>query len=253
MISRLEDFLGTRLEGIFRRAFPRPLEPSDLARALHKQMLKQRLKSIKYTYVPNFYLIRLHPRDYQNFAPYQHSLLGELAEYLEKKAKERNLYLIQPLEIKLDCDPHIAQGKIKVFGRLQEGLGGLEKNNSGEEIDEDTRIYQRGWLNREAGLDTSRWLVEVVEGVDKGKTIALSKYRNIIGRNPSADINLLDPAVSRYHAQLELLGQQVLLTDLGSTNGTVYRGQPVDSVLLEAGEEFQVGNSRIVLREYSHD
>lgn len=253
MISRFEDFLGSRLEGIFRRAFPRPLEPSDLARALHKHMLKQRLKSIKYTYVPNFYLIRLHPRDYQNFAPYQHSLLGELAEYLEKKAKERHLYLIKPLEIKLDCDAQITQGKIKVFGRLQEGLSRLEKNHSGENGDGDTRVYHRGFVVGETEREVSRWVAEVTEGVDRGKSFVLTKYRNIVGRNPSAEVNLLDPAVSRYHAQLELLGQQVLLTDLGSTNGTIYRGQPVDSVLLETGEEFQVGHSRIALREYGHD
>lgn len=253
MISRFEDFLGTRLEGIFRRAFPRPLEPGDLARALHKQMLKQRLKSIKYTYVPNFYLIRLHPRDYQSFAPYQHSLLGELGEYLEKKVKERNLYLIKPLDIKLDCDAEIPPGKIKVFGRLQEGLDSLEKNYSREDNDGDTRIFQRGWVEKELEPVLLRWMVEVTEGVDKGKSFVLAKYRNVIGRNPSADVSLLDPAVSRYHAQLELLGQQVLLTDLGSTNGTIYRGQPVDSILLETGEEFKVGNSTILLREYGHD
>lgn len=252
MITRLEDFLGTRLEGLFKRAFPRPLEPSDLARALHKQMLKQRLKSIKYTYVPNFYLLRLHPGDYQNFAPYQHSLLGELAEFLEKKAKERNLYLIKPLEIKLDCDEQIPQGKIKVFGRLQEGLDRIEENISDEE-NMDTRIYQPGFAEKASELSASQWVLEVTEGVDKGKSFTLTKYRNIIGRNASAEVSLLDPAVSRYHAQLELLGQQVLLTDLGSTNGTMYQGQPVESVLLDSGEKFQIGNSTIVLREYGHD
>lgn len=252
MITRLEDFLGTRLEGLFKRAFPRPLEPSDLARALHKQMLKQRLKSIKYTYIPNFYLLRLHPGDYQNFAPYQQSLLGELAEFLEKKAKERNLHLIKPLEIKLDCDEQVPQGKIKVFSRLQEGLDRIEENIfDGENMD--TRIYQPGFAEKANELNTSQWVLEVTAGVDKGKSFPLTKYRNIIGRNAGAEISLLDPAVSRYHAQLELLGQQVLLTDLGSTNGTIYQGQPVDSVLLDSGEEFQIGNSTIVLQEYGDD
>ncbi|NLL18790.1 MAG: DUF3662 domain-containing protein [Clostridia bacterium] len=246
MINRFEDFLGARLEGLFKGAFPRPLEPGDLAKALHKQMLQQRLKSIKYVYVPNFYLIRLNPRDYQNFASYQQSLTGELADYLTKKAKERNLYLLQPLEIKLDYDVQVPQGKITVFGRLQEGPAGTDQNP----VESDTLIYQQGSAIKPKETVTHQWSVEVLEGVDKGQSFLLAKSRNLVGRQIGADISLLDPSVSRHHAQIEVLPNQVLLTDLGSTNGTYYQGHPIDTVLLNPGDVFQVGNTGLVLQEY---
>lgn len=249
MITRFEDFLGTRLEGLFKRAFPRPLEPGDLAKALHKQMLRQRLKSIKYVYVPNFYLVRLNPRDYQNFASYQQALVKELADYLKKKARERNLHLLTPLEIKLDYDSHVPQGKIAVFGRLQEGLASTSNEQNIDEMD--TLVYHQGGSIPVTETDNYTWVVEVVEGVDKGQSFPLVKTRNLIGRQVTAEISLLDPSVSRHHAQIEVLPSQVLLTDLGSTNGTFHQGKPVDTVLLNPGDRFQVGNTSLVLQEFN--
>lgn len=246
MITKIEDFLGARLEGLFKRAFPRPLGPSDLAKALFKQMLQQRLKSVKYVYVPNYYLIRLNPRDYRNFASYQQSLTGELADYLTRKAKERSLYLLPPLEIKLDYDAQIPQGKIAVFSRLQE-----DAEESGQsEADPDTLIYHRGSLAKLKETVTCQWSVEVLEGVDKGQSFPLTKSRNLVGRQPGAEVSLLDPSVSRHHAQIEILPNQVLLTDLGSTNGTYFQGQPVDTVLLQPGDKFQVGKTGLMLQEH---
>lgn len=45
-----------------------------------------------------------------------------------------------------------------------------------------------------------------------------------IGRHGSNRLQLPDPAVSRLHATLEWCGGKVLLTDLGSHNGTYQRG-----------------------------
>jgi hypothetical protein len=76
----------------------------DLAQSLWKQMLKQRLQSIKKVYVPNYYLIRLHPDDLEQLVSIQKALTKELAEYLEQKAAERRLSLVGPVQINLDWD-----------------------------------------------------------------------------------------------------------------------------------------------------
>lgn len=245
MITRFEDFLGNRLEGLFRGAFPRSLEPGDLAKALYRKMMQQRLKSVKYIYVPNFYLIRLNPRDYQKFASYQKSLTGELADYLTRKAKERKLYLLQPLEIKLDYDIQVPQGKITVFSRLQE----VPAETDQEPVPSDTLVYHQGSGVKFKEATGCQWSLKVVEGVDKGQSFLLTKGRNLVGRQTGAEVSLLDPSVSRHHAQIEVLSNQVLLTDLGSTNGTYYQGHPVDTVLLSPGDRFQVGNTDLMLQE----
>lgn len=254
MIARFENFLESGLEGLFKKAFPRPLEPNDLAKALYKQMMEQRLKSIKYVYVPNYYLIRLNPLDYQGFVSYQRSLLGELAEHLEKKANDRQYHLLQPLEIQLDFDNEIPKGRIRVFGRLQEVPRVSVSDNeilpqSNENIEQgNTIVYSQG-TGKDLSGNNYQWAVEVTEGLDKGKFFPLTKFRNLIGRQVHAEVSLLDPGVSRHHAQLEILPLQVLLTDLGSTNGTLYEGEVVETALLDVGDEFRIGNTNLSLQE----
>ena len=46
-----------------------------------------------------------------------------------------------------------------------------------------------------------------------------------IGRNQLNDLHIDRPYVSQFHAAIEVNGKQIFVKDLGSTNGTVYRGQ----------------------------
>ncbi|GIW12110.1 MAG: ABC transporter ATP-binding protein [Dehalococcoidia bacterium] len=49
----------------------------------------------------------------------------------------------------------------------------------------------------------------------------------LIGRDPSCPLCLADPTVSRQHARIERRGEHLLLTDLGSGNGTRLNGTPL--------------------------
>ena len=49
-----------------------------------------------------------------------------------------------------------------------------------------------------------------------------------IGRDPSNDVVLSSPNVSRFHAQIERVGQRYRVTDLRSSNGTFVNGERVD-------------------------
>lgn len=255
MITRFEGFLENGFEGLFKKAFPRALTPGDLARALYKQMLQQRLKSIKYIYVPNYYLIRLNPKDYQSFVSYQKSLLNELEEYLTKKVAERQLYLMEKLEIHLDYDIQIPQGQIKIFGKLQENVGITKnkkdesKTNTDQNNENNTIIYGLEPLDAQQAEQNQRWQLVIKAGVDTGKIFPLKNGRNLIGRQQDVDISLLDPSVSRYHAQIEVSNKEILLSDLGSTNGTLYNGEMITTVILPAACEFQLGNTVMFLKE----
>jgi pSer/pThr/pTyr-binding forkhead associated (FHA) protein len=63
----------------------------------------------------------------------------------------------------------------------------------------------------------------------------------LIGREPSADIFLDNPGVSRNHARLELTGDGWQLLDLGSANGTYLEGERVDRAILREESQVQVG------------
>ena len=64
-----------------------------------------------------------------------------------------------------------------------------------------------------------------------------------IGQSESCSIRLADPAVSRRHASIDLVGSRLRLRDLGSTNGTFIQGLHVVEAYLRGGEEIVLGSS----------
>lgn len=74
----------------------------------------------------------------------------------------------------------------------------------------------------------------------------------LIGRNNDCDINFdstKEPTVGRYHIKLELKANGVLLTDLGSRNGTFYQGKKlIDSIFITNATSFQLGEKGPAVR-----
>lgn len=71
-----------------------------------------------------------------------------------------------------------------------------------------------------------------------------------LGRDESADIVLDDPGASRRHAELRISHDgphlQVVVRDLGSTNGTYLNGDQVGTEQLREGDRLTLGRSSIV-------
>jgi ABC-type multidrug transport system ATPase subunit/pSer/pThr/pTyr-binding forkhead associated (FHA) protein len=70
--------------------------------------------------------------------------------------------------------------------------------------------------------------------------------RLTVGRDPSNDVVLDDPNVSRFHAEIVRSGERVELRDLGSRNGTRVNGSPAPSAILAAGSEIGIGSYRLI-------
>lgn len=65
----------------------------------------------------------------------------------------------------------------------------------------------------------------------------------VIGKDPDADIVLSDPAVSRRHCEVRRTAAGVHIRDLGSRNGTIVGGVPMDSGLLFHASTIRVGET----------
>jgi hypothetical protein len=81
------------------------------------------------------------------------------------------------------------------------------------------------------------------------KEVQLSKSRSTIGRRPYNDIVIENLAVSGQHAVLENTGRQVILKDLGSTNGTYVNGKPIRKQALQYGDQIEIGKYKIAYVE----
>ncbi len=72
--------------------------------------------------------------------------------------------------------------------------------------------------------------------------IELTAGTHILGRGRNSDIRLENPAVSGSHARLTVTPADVLVEDLGSTNGTAINGASVDQGILQVGDSVSFGN-----------
>jgi len=71
---------------------------------------------------------------------------------------------------------------------------------------------------------TDGFRLVMTQGPQPGQTFTLTKDVMSVGRDPSNDIVINHPQVSRQHARLIRQGGVVVLEDLGSTNGTFVNG-----------------------------
>jgi serine phosphatase RsbU (regulator of sigma subunit)/pSer/pThr/pTyr-binding forkhead associated (FHA) protein len=82
----------------------------------------------------------------------------------------------------------------------------------------------------------------------------LGRLRITIGRSARNDLCIPDPFASRVHAEVRREGEEYVLQDLGSANGTLYNGATVDgAVHLTSGGRIQIGETEIVFDDGSYN
>lgn len=114
------------------------------------------------------------------------------------------------------------------------------------ETTEQSPIPQRGEpsLQLPAG---KRLSLAILDGPDAGTVYRIERPRITIGRS-NADLTLNDTEASRQHAAVEVRDTQYRLSDLGSTNGTLFEGAKIESAVeLTDKSEFQVGATTLML------
>ncbi len=82
----------------------------------------------------------------------------------------------------------------------------------------------------------------VREGYNRGAVHELAGDRTVLGRDPKADVPVLDEKASREHAEVAWKGGKWVLRDLGSRNGTRVNGVPVQERDLANGDEVRLGD-----------
>lgn len=89
----------------------------------------------------------------------------------------------------------------------------------------------------------------LTSGIMAGNSLGLSGETITIGRSPDSTLVIADDYTSTNHARISVSNGTWMLTDLGSTNGTLCDGSPVvGTVPLHLGEPVTVGQTTFELR-----
>lgn len=91
------------------------------------------------------------------------------------------------------------------------------------------------------------YVLVIVGGSLKGRSIALTDEVCSIGRDAGNTIHIPEHSASRKHCAIRRQSAEIfLLADLGSRNGTLRNGSPVRECILNPGDEIQAGDSKFL-------
>ena len=141
--------------------------------------------------------------------------------------------------------PLLAQGDTST-GDAGRGPGG-ERTGSALEADRDEVFRDEDNLPQLAPLKgNKRYSLAVILGANSGQIFTVTKPRTVMGRGTETDLQLSDSEVSRRHAMLEIRGDEAVVSDLGSTNGTYVDGVRVQRATIYSNQEFSLGTTTLM-------
>jgi predicted Zn finger-like uncharacterized protein len=91
-----------------------------------------------------------------------------------------------------------------------------------------------------------KFSLAVISGSNAGEIFQINKPKMVIGRG-EVDVTIHDLEASRTHAEIDVIGDRVVLHDLNSTNGTFVDEQKINSMALENHSEFRIGSTVFML------
>lgn len=208
--------LENMVEGAFSRVFKSGLRPIELGRRLTREMDTARTVDVRgRTVVPNSFTFHLSGEDQERMHEISQTLCRELADAAREHAHDEGYAFMGPVVVELVVDAKVRTGAFSLEARMKEGP---------------------------VGVGAGSLLLPTQE------RYVLDPHPVLIGRAPECDITLLDPNVSRRHAEIRAVDDGFVLVDLGSTNGTRVNGVPVSERGLRDGDELVFGNTRIVFQ-----
>lgn len=223
ILRGFERRLGNLVEGFFASAFRSGLQPVELAKRIMREMDAGKTVGVHDVWAPNRFVISLSEEDARRFERAEQVLTAELARVVRETARERGFGLLGPPVVELRVDPALTVGRFRCEASFEEGPEGP------------------------AAEPSDRASLVLLEGERPVGTFSLSAVTTI-GRLPECEVVLSDPAVSRRHARIVRRDDAFVLTDLGSTNGTLVNGERVTERELRDGDRITVGATVLEFR-----
>ena len=94
--------------------------------------------------------------------------------------------------------------------------------------------------------------LEITDTQGRRRRVELKRNRLLVGREPTCDVYLPHPNVSRRHAQIQRSPEGVwILQDLNSLNHVYVGDRTVQQIVLEGGKEVRIAEYRLTLLEAS--
>ena len=231
-------------DGVFSRAFKSGVKPLQIGRRLLQMVDSERdLDAQGRRVVPNSYVVQMSAADREGFADLEGSLLQELTAALREYIATEGYHVEGKARVALRTNPDLRKGKFDIESRT---VTPDEVPAPSSTVGAVGSVLASPTLTvAPAGLSTFDGPPAVLT-LPGGQRIELHEGHYVLGRHLENDIVLNDTNVSRKHAEFVCAAGEVIVRDLGSTNGTKVNGVSVGGEqLLQHGDVINFGTAQV--------
>jgi hypothetical protein len=262
-LAAVERFLERLFEGQSARLFRTGLRPIQVQRRLERAMESNRVRDGHRTIVPHRIVVRLSADDLTALRAAEPGLAAELADAALAFARAHAYTLLDRPTVTLRADPHVLAGGVEVDVGGAPATGPLPSPDvagpAGEPIDAVAATDQPSPVSARSPAPemTAVFVVPAAEGPratfreirpDRSSRAFEFDGRPLtIGRAPDNGLVLRDGRASRHHARIDVRRGSLVLTDLGSTNGSWVNDRRVDSIALGEGDQVRLGQTTLIV------
>ena len=247
----VERGLENLFDGLFSRAFKSSVKPLQIGRRMLQTVDAERdIDAQGRRTVPNMYVVQLSPEDREGFHDLEPSLHQELTEALREYIKQEGYHVNGKARVSLHTNPDLRKGRFDVTAKHE------VRDNEGDAAPAES---QNTWTPAPPPVPAPALSVvpplpninafdapPAVLTLPGGQRIELHEGHYSVGRHLECDIVISDSNVSRKHAEIVCADGDVVVKDLGSTNGTKVNGVAVTGEqLLQHGDVIGFGTAQV--------
>jgi hypothetical protein len=239
LLDKFEHSMENLVEGTFGSVFRQTLQPAEIGKKLERAMTGNTRVSVGTTLVPNDFVVKLHPKDFAQFAEYTSALARQMESFLAQKASQNRYTVVDRIHVSIEQADNVRRRSPDITASIKDsrGAGAAPRLPKPEPADRTAAFT----VAREPAASRS-FQLQGISGQATGKTFTVPPGSSTIGRAPGNALTIDAPDVSRKHAKLEFSSGRLRIYDLNSTNGTRINGDAVRISDLEAGDEITLGN-----------
>jgi len=269
-IAAVERFLERLFERQSARLFRTAIRPVQVQRRLERSMEEARTRDGIRTVVPHRFSVRLHPDDLAALRAAAPQLASTLADAALAFARSHGYTLLDRPVVSILGDPSVAPGDIAVdpaephdgvrgeravdqvqaYGVRTAGATAVDPG-SGPPVGADEGgqppVADNTAVFVVPGIDGPRATIREIRPDHSSRTIAFDGRPLTIGRADDNGVVLRDGRASRHHARIDGRRGSLVLSDLGSTNGSFVNDRRIDSIALGEGDRIRVGTTTLLI------
>jgi len=233
LLDSLEQRLDKLVNGSFSKAFKSDVQPTELGAVLQQEIDSKSKDIDGRLTAPNLFIIDLGQSDFERLQNYLTPLASELEKLANDYTHQQRYERVANAHVSFRLDSAFDTGLFRVtsgFGQPPVTATAAEQSPTTSDLPAPVAMMSEVAPPRLTTI--------------AGKTYPLTQAVTKIGRSEQAEIQIDDSGISRLHCAV-ILGSEIVIKDLGSTNGTVVDGRTITEAVLTEGSIINLGSTTL--------